>query len=233
MDKEQKLREYLEESHIRYVNPSSPDYSEFREQYILDIPTVPLGIARPQTAEDVARIVSYAVSENIEITVRSGGHDLHGRCFAPDALGIDMRDIAFVDVDPDGTNATIGGGILTGFLATELAKKNRATAFGSIPYVGYIGWSTHGGKFKISLPMLEGQLVLNKPGYGPFVANYGLGVDQILGAKIVNFEGRIVEADERMLQVIRGGGGTLGVIVALTIKVYPLDKVNRPQARCF
>ena len=155
MDKEQKLREYLEESHIRYVNPSSPDYGEFREQYILDIPTVPLGIARPQTAAEVARIVSYAVSENIEITVRSGGHDLHGRCFAQNALGIDMRDIAFVDVDPNGTSATIGGGTLTGFLATELAKKKLATAYGSIPYVGYVGWSTHGGKFKFSLPMLE------------------------------------------------------------------------------
>lgn len=58
------------------------------------------------------------------------------------------------------------------------------------------------------------------------MGNYGLGVDQIVGAKVVNHEGRIVEADDRMLQVIRGGGGTLGVIVALTIKVYPLDKVK-------
>lgn len=54
-----------------------------------------------------------------------------------------------------------------------------------------------------------------------------MGVDQILGAKVVNCEGRIVEADNRMLQVVRGGGGTLGVIVAMTIKVYPLDKVQR------
>ena len=57
------------------------------------------------------------------------------------------------------------------------------------------------------------------------MGNFGLGVDQILGAKVVTHEGKIVEADERMLQVIRGGGGTLGVIVAMTIKVYPLDKV--------
>lgn len=155
MDKEQKLREYLERCHIRYVNPSSSNYDEFRKQYILDIPTVPLGIARPQTAEDVARIVSYAVSESIEVTVRSGGHDLHGRCFAEDALAIDMRDIAFVDVHTNGTSATIGGGILSGSLATELAKKKLATAYGSIPSVGYIGWAAHGGKFKSSLPMFE------------------------------------------------------------------------------
>jgi FAD/FMN-containing dehydrogenase len=70
-------------------------------------------------------------------------------------------------------------------------------------------------------------------GYGPFVGNYGLGVDQILGAKVVNCEGKLVEGDERMLQAIRGGGGTLGVIVEMTIKVYPLDKVQRLRLGVF
>jgi FAD/FMN-containing dehydrogenase len=54
-----------------------------------------------------------------------------------------------------------------------------------------------------------------------------MGVDQILGAKVVNCEGRLVEGDGKILQAIRGGGGTLGVIVEMTIKVYPLDKVKR------
>jgi FAD/FMN-containing dehydrogenase len=146
MSKVQKLQDFLEKCHIRYVNPSSPDYSALRQQYILDTPAVPLAIARPQSAQDVTRIVSYAVAESIEITVRSGGHDLYGRCFAQGALAIDMRDIAFVNVDPSGLSATIGGGILAGSLATELAKKKLATAYGSVPSVGYIGWSTHGGK---------------------------------------------------------------------------------------
>jgi hypothetical protein len=56
-----------------------------------------------------------------------------------------------------------------------------------------------------------------------------MGVDLILGAKLVNHEGSIVEADERMLQAIRGGGGTLGVIVEMRIKVFPLDKVQLPK----
>lgn len=147
MSQVQQLQAFLKERNVRYVNPDSSDYSEFRQQYILDTPSVPLGIARPQTAEDVARIVSYAVRENIEITVRSGGHELYGRCFAPGALAIDMRDIAFVEVDPTGTSATIGGGILSGSLATELAKKKLGAACGSIGSVGYVGWSTHGGEF--------------------------------------------------------------------------------------
>ena len=53
-----------------------------------------------------------------------------------------------------------------------------------------------------------------------------MGVDQIIGATIINCEGKIVKADEDMLQVIRGGGGTLGVIGEMTVKVYALDKVR-------
>jgi len=52
-----------------------------------------------------------------------------------------------------------------------------------------------------------------------------MGIDQILGAKVVDHTGKIVNADEKMLCGIRGGGGTLGIIVELTIKIYPLKKV--------
>lgn len=79
--------------------------------------------------------------------------------------------------------------------------------------MGYVGWSTLGG-------------------YGPFSTCYGLGVDQIVAAKVVNAEGQIVDADNDMLTGIRGGGGTLGVITELTIKVYPLEKVSGFDTQC-
>jgi hypothetical protein len=63
-------------------------------------------------------------------------------------------------------------------------------------------------------------------GYGPFSSRYGLGVDNILGAKIVNWKGEILEADERLLKGIRGGGGAFGIIVELRIKLYPLNTVS-------
>lgn len=57
-------------------------------------------------------------------------------------------------------------------------------------------------------------------------SHYGLGVDQITGAKIVKARGEIQTADGELLVGIRGGGGSLGIIVELTIKVYPIDKVS-------
>jgi FAD/FMN-containing dehydrogenase len=73
--------------------------------------------------------------------------------------------------------------------------------------VGYAGWSMLGG-------------------YGPFSSSYGLGVDQIVGAKVVKADGDVIDADEELLFGIRGVGGTLGVVVELTIKVYPVGKVR-------
>lgn len=55
---------------------------------------------------------------------------------------------------------------------------------------------------------------------------HGLGVDQIVGAKLVNYKGDLVEASEELLQGIRGAGQIFGVIVELTIKVYPLNEVS-------
>lgn len=78
---------------------------------------------------------------------------------------------------------------------------------GTIASVGYVGWSTLGG-------------------YGPLTSHYGLGVDQILGAKIVNASGEVQTANEEILVGIRGGGGSLGIITELTIKVYPVPKVS-------
>ncbi|KAJ5712235.1 6-hydroxy-D-nicotine oxidase [Penicillium malachiteum] len=79
-----------------------------------------------------------------------------------------------------------------------------ATSIGTIPHVGYYGWASYGG-------------------YGPFSSKWGLGVDQILSVTLVDPNGNFIklEADDPLLKGIRGAGGVFGVIVDVTIKVYP------------
>lgn len=166
------------------MTPSSKNYTVQRETYIVDNPAVPLAIVRPQNANDVAALVSFSTSNYISFVVRSGGHDVYGRSQVDGALTIDMRDINFVEVTKNGTLATMGGGILMLDLATKLSNYGLVTAFGSIDSVGYVGWSSYGG-------------------YGSFSPHYGLGVDQIVGAKIVNSRGEVVEANPAILKGIR------------------------------
>jgi FAD/FMN-containing dehydrogenase len=202
------LKEFLSSNpHIHHATRSSPDYSTLRSTYIINDNLHPSMIVRPQSADDVAGLIRVLTSHSIPFTVRTGGHDLFGRSVAHDAVTIDMRDIAHVKIDKASLSARIGGGIIVMDLLTQLGKENLVTAAGTIPSVGYVGWATHGG-------------------YGVLSQNYGLGADQILGAKVVNGKGKIVDADEKLLKGIRGGGGAFGVIVELTIKVYELDSVS-------
>ena len=64
---------------------------------------------------------------------------MSGRSQAQDALTIDLRDIAHVEVGEDRSFARVGGGILSQDLATALGKDGLTTAVGSIGQVGFTG----------------------------------------------------------------------------------------------
>ncbi|KAE8371338.1 FAD-binding domain-containing protein [Aspergillus bertholletiae] len=191
---------------IQYATPTSPDFDNWRPGFVVDEDTIPAVIVRPPFAEDVAALVSVLVTHNLPFSVRAGGHDMFGRSQIHDAITVDLREIAYVDIDHGGSTVRVGGGILVADLIKELEKQGLVTPHGLIPSVGYVGLATHGG-------------------YGLLSAQYGLGVDQILAARVVDCHDGIRDADKDMLTAIRGGGGMLGVIVEVTIKVYPLGQV--------
>lgn len=194
-------------SDIKYVKPTDPDFSSLRAIYNRSFTTVPLAITRPQTADEVAALVAFCTTNAIQFTVRSGGNNLFGLSCVQDALMIDLRDIDYIKVDEGKSSVTVGGGILQAKVARELSKEGLITPLGSIGFVGFVGWSIYGG-------------------YGPLSSKYGLGLDNILAAKIVDRNGEVVVADKELLKGIRGAGGAFGVIVELTVKAYPLDQVS-------
>ncbi|KAF5641536.1 6-hydroxy-D-nicotine oxidase [Fusarium sp. NRRL 52700] len=200
-----KLKAHLGSTQTKVYEPGSPSYNE-AEQCFIEKPVLTLGVVKPQNADDVALVLQFCIHNQIEFSIRGGGHDYAGRTLVDRALVIDMRDISYVVVSDDKRNARVGGGILSGDLAGVLGDQGLATPTGTISTVGYTGWATLGG-------------------YGPLTSHYGLGVDQILGTKIVNARREIQDASEDLLVGIRGGGGSLGIIVELTIKVYHIPKV--------
>ncbi|KAJ5368900.1 D-lactate dehydrogenase [Penicillium cataractarum] len=191
---------------IKYILPSSPEYPAARKPWNGARLDNPMAVVQPQSPSDVAALVKFAKLNSIPFTIRSGGHNLEGRCVVQDALLIDMRALTDVTISSDRKTATVQGGILQDELANKLWEHGLATPTGAVPTVGYVGWAMYGG-------------------YGPFSAHWGLGVDQILGATVVNPNGDIVKADGVLLEGIRGAGGLFGVIIDLTIKVYPLSSL--------
>ncbi|VTO90234.1 unnamed protein product [Fusarium graminearum] len=200
-----KLKARLAHTQAKFYQPDSSGYKQV-EQCFIEKPVKTLGIVKPQNVVEVAAVLQFCLENNVEFSVRSGGHDCAARTLVNGTLVIDMRDINQVVISEDKHSAKVGGGINIGELANALGEEGLATPVGTIASVGYTGWSTLGG-------------------YGPLASHYGLGVDQIIGAKIVNARGEIQTADEELLVGIRGGGGSLGIIVELTIKVYAIDKI--------
>lgn len=198
---------------IKHFSAGSAEYESIRPSYV-SVPYKPSVIARPQTADDVAAIVTHCANNDIPFVVRGGGHDVQARSTVPDILQIDMRDINYVNVTPGKETAVIGGGVVLGKLLEQLEEHQLMAPTGTVYSVGYVGWATLGG-------------------YGPLSPRFGLGIDQIMGATVINAQGKAVVADKKLLEAIRGGGGSMGIIVEMTIKVYPLQEVMMacPTAR--
>ncbi|KAJ3530661.1 hypothetical protein NM208_g9230 [Fusarium decemcellulare] len=185
------------------ISPTDPEWIHAQQQYYINYAERPSTIARPRYATQIQDLIRLCASYNVEFVIRTGGHDCAGRSQVNGALAIDMRNIQYVHVSEDRQTARGIRGLLhpresamVVFVDGKLIRELSAP-LGS---VGYVGWATLGG-------------------YSPLMAKYGLGVDQIVGARYVNGDGELIEADQEALVGIRGGGGSFGVITELTIKI--------------
>lgn len=117
---------------------------------------------------------------------------------------LDVRGLDTITISSDRTTATVGGGVTSGNLTKFLNEHDLITPSGYCNTVGYTGWATGGG-------------------YGVLAGAYGLGVDQILGATLVDATGHMIDTDDDpdLLWAIRGAGtGNFGIVVSLRVRVY-------------
>ncbi|KAL4798603.1 FAD-binding domain-containing protein [Aspergillus venezuelensis] len=192
---------------IELITPSSPSYDTHRTIFVS--PSVqPPAILRPSSIPDVSKCVSFLSSHSIPFTIRVGGHDMHGRSMNNDSVTLDLRRLNNIVIDKESMTAKVGGGVLASTLIEELQKEDLSTPCGTVDAVGYAGWAMYGG-------------------YGLYSSLFGLGVDQIVGASIVDARGDVVEvrAGDELLKGIRGAGGAFGVVVEVTVQVYEMGEI--------
>ena len=192
---------------IELTTPSSPFYEAHRTIFVSPFVRPP-AILRPSNESDVSRCISFLSSHNIPFTIRVGGHDMHGRSMNNDSVTLDLQRLNNITINKESMTAKLGGGILASTLIEELQKESLVTPCGTVDAVGYVGWAMYGG-------------------YGLYSSLCGLGVDQFVGARVVDARGGIVEvrAGDELLKGIRGAGGAFGVVVEVTVRVYKMGQV--------
>lgn len=187
----------------RVFGPGSDDY--LAGSRVAKGPGSPLAVVRPEDAVDVAAVVAFARAHDLELSVRSGGHDSRGMSTNDGGLVLDLRSLATIDVSGD--LVTIGGGALWGQVADALAPHGLALSSGDTKTVGVGGLSLGGG-------------------VGWFVRLWGLAIDSLVSAEVVLADGRIVtasvESEPDLFWALRGGGGNFGVVTAFTYRAHPL-----------
>jgi FAD/FMN-containing dehydrogenase len=66
-------------------------------------------------------------------------------------------------------------------------------------------------------------------GYGPLSPQFGLALDNLLGAEIVLADGRRVTADAlehaELFWALRGGGGNFGVVTSMRVRLHPIREL--------
>lgn len=172
----------------------------------------PAEVWRPRTAADVAEAVAYAARHGLAVSVRSGGHSALGFSTNDGGLVVDLRHLGSVEVlDLERRLVRVGGGATWGGVAAALDPLGWGLTSGDTAGVG-VGGLTLGG------------------GIGWMVRRDGLAIDNLVGARVVTADGRLLtaSADEHpdLFWALRGGGGNFGVVVDLDFVARPVPTVR-------
>jgi FAD/FMN-containing dehydrogenase len=163
----------------------------------------PRAVVRCRAPEDVAQALAYA-KEGLHVALRSGGHCFAGRSSTTGVV-IDLSGINEVSVS-DGT-VTVGAGARLADVYDVLAAHDRTIAAGCGPTVGIAGLTLGGG-------------------LGILGRSHGLTADQLVAARAVLADGRIVDCDahrhEDLFWALRGaGGGQFAAVTQLVLRTLP------------
>ncbi|XP_030551557.1 berberine bridge enzyme-like 19 [Rhodamnia argentea] len=173
----------------------------------------PLVIVTPTRESHVQAAVLCSKDLGVHLKLRSGGHDYEGISYVSedDFFILDMFNLRSIDVDIQGETAWVQAGATLGELYYRISEKSNVHGFPA-GVCGTVGVGGH----------------LSGGGYGNMLRKYGLSVDNIIDARIVDAEGRILDRKamgEDLFWAINGGGGaSFGVILAYQIKLVPVPE---------
>ncbi|CAI9296847.1 unnamed protein product [Lactuca saligna] len=176
----------------------------------------PSVIITPTTESQVQAAVLCATKLGVQIKIRSGGHDYEGISYTssdPDFIILDMFNFRQIDVNIADETAVVGAGALLGELYYRIYEKSKVHGFpaGVCPTVGAGGH-------------------ISGAGYGTLLRKYGLTVDHVIDARIVDAKGQVLDrksmGEDLFWAICGGGGGSFGVILSYTVKLVPVPEVN-------
>ncbi|KAL3509499.1 hypothetical protein ACH5RR_028900 [Cinchona calisaya] len=187
---------YIQNS--RYLNPETPK---------------PKIILTPTTESHIQTAIYCGKKHNLQMRVRSGGHDFAGSSYISEVpfFILDMFNFRSISIDVESRTAWVEAGATLGELYYSIYEKSSSLSFpaGYCPTVG-IGGHISGG------------------GYGGLTREYGLAADNVIDARVMDVNGAILDRasmGEDLFWAIRGAiGSNFAVILS-----YKITLVEVPE----
>lgn len=193
------------------LRPEAAGYEDARRVYNGLIDKRPALIARPRETADVAAVVVFARENDLEISIRGGGHGVAGRAVADGALMLDLSLMNRVNIDPDARTARAGAGATWGEFNDAAAEHGLATTGGVVSTTGIAGLTLGGG-------------------LGWLMGKYGLAADNLRSAELVTADGDVrtasAEQDPDLFWAVRGAGANFGVATMMQYQLHPVAQVT-------
>ncbi len=187
--------------------PENAAYEEARKLWNGMIDKRPAYIARCLKVGDVMASVNFARINNLEISVRGGGHNVAGLASVDGGLMIDLSLMKGIDLDPQQGTVWADGGVTIGELDAATQEHGLAVPLGVVTATGIAGLTLGGG-------------------FGWMRNKYGLSCDNLLAAEVVTADGNVVIASQEenpdLLWGLRGGGGNFGIVTRFKFKAHPI-----------
>ncbi|XP_019151991.1 PREDICTED: berberine bridge enzyme-like 15 [Ipomoea nil] len=181
----------------------------------------PFYVITPREEPEVQAVILCAAELNLQVRIRSGGHDYEGLSYTTAAekrvadqnpfLVLDLINFNNVAVDTVKKTAWVGSGATVGELYYRISEKSKTLGFpaGVCHSIG-VGGHFSGG------------------GYGMMLRKHGLSADHVVDARLVDAKGRVLDRKsmgEDLFWAIRGGGGnTFGVVLSWKVKLVDVPE---------
>ncbi len=189
--------------------PGDTEYDADRAAWNLAVDQHPAVVVRAADETDVAVAVRFAAEHGLGVAVQATGHGVARP--ADDALLLLTAAMDGVQVDTAARTARIEAGAQWGTVLEKAAPDGLAPLLGSSPGVGAVGYTLGGG-------------------LGWLARRYGLAADSVRSFEVVTADGHRVPAsaqeNQELFWGLRGGGaGSLGVVTAMEVGLFPANQV--------
>lgn len=191
------------------VEPGESTYSNYKNTYLRG--GNPGLIINPKTAEHVQEAMKWIATQNVEFSIRSGGHGFSGKSTNNGGIVLNLRELHDVSViDADQGLVRVGPGAQWAEVAQELEPYGLAISSGDSGSVGVGGLATVGG-------------------IGFFAKEHGLTIDYIRALEVVTADGRLVRAsateNPELFWGMRGAGPNFGVVTAFEFEAQKVQEI--------